>query len=127
MEKYDYRECMREDVMNYIEEHEVKVTTENRDEMQERLYDDMFISDSVTGNASGSYTFNSWRAEENICHNMDLLKDACDEFGCEPKFDSAEWCDVTIRCYLLSEVLSEVLDEIEEEEEEEEEYEEDEE
>lgn len=127
MEKYDYRECMREDVMNYIKENEVKVTTDNRDEMQERLYDDMFISDSVTGNASGSYTFNSWQAEENICHNMDLLKDACDEFGCEPKFDSAEWCDVTIRCYLLGEVLSEVLDEIEEEVEEEEEYEEDEE
>lgn len=126
MERYDYRECMREDVMNYIEEHEIKVTTENRDEMQESLYDDMFISDSVTGNASGSYTFNTWQAEENICHNMDLLKDACDEFGCEPKYDSAEWCDVTIRCYLLGEVLSEVLDEIEEEVEEEE-YEEDEE
>lgn len=127
MERYDYRECMREDVMNYIKEHEVKITTDNRDEMQEALYDDMFVSDSVTGNASGSYTFNTWQAEENICHNMDLLKDACDEFGCEPKFDSAEWCDVTIRCYLLSEVLSEVLDEIEEEVEEEEEYEEDEE
>lgn len=127
MEKYDYRECVREDVMNYIKEHEIKVTTENRDEIQETLYDDMFISDSVTGNASGSYTFNTWRAEENICHNMDLLKDACDEFGCEPKFDSAEWCDVTIRCYLLGEVLSEVLDEIEEEVEEEEDYEEDEE
>lgn len=124
MERYDYRECMREDVMNYIKEHEIKVTTENRDEMQESLYDDMFISDSVTGNASGSYTFNTWQAEENICHNMDLLKDACDEFGCEPKFDSAEWCDVTIRCYLLGEVLSEVLDEIEEEVEEEGEYEE---
>lgn len=127
MEKYDYRECVREDVMNYIEEHEIKVTTENRDEMQETLYGDMFISDSVTGNASGSYTFNTWRAEENLCHNMDLLKDACDEFGCEPKYDSAEWCDVTIRCYLLGEVLSEVLDEIEEEVEEEEDYEEDEE
>ena len=127
MERYDYRECMREDVMNYIEEHEIKVTTENRDEMQESLYDDMFISDSVTGNASGSYTFNTWQAEENICHNMDLLKNACDEFGCEPKFDSAEWCDVTIRCYLLGEVLSEVLDEIEEDVEEEEDYEEEEE
>ena len=127
MGKYDYRECMREDVVNYIKEHEVKITTDNRDEMQETLYDDMFISDSVTGNASGSYTFSSWQAEENICHNMDLLKDACDEFGCEPKFDSAEWCDVTIRCYLLGEVLSEVLDEIKEDVEEEEEYEEDEE
>lgn len=127
MEKYDYRESLREDIITYIEERGIKVTTDNRDEIQEELYDDMFVSDCVTGNASGSYTFNAWRAEENICHNMDLLKDACDEFGCEPKFDSAEWCDVTIRCYLLGEVLSEVLDEIEEEVEEEGEYEEDEE
>lgn len=126
MERYNYRESVREDVMNYIKEHEVKVTTENRYEMQERLYDDMFISDSVTGNASGSYTFNFWQAEENLCHNMDLLGEALSEFGCDISEleRGAEVCDVIIRCYLLSEVLSEVLDEIEEEVEEEEEDEE---
>lgn len=123
MEKYDYRECVCEDIREYIREHEVKVTTSNRDELQESLYYDMWVSDSVTGNASGSYTFNAWCAEENLCHNMDLLKDACDEFGCEPKYDSAEWCDVTIRCYLLGECLSEVLDELEEDDEDEEEIE----
>ena len=69
----------------------------------------MFISDEITGNASGSYTFNRYQAEENICHNMDLLQEACEEFCCEPKIDNAEWCDVTIRCYLLGEVLSKMM------------------
>lgn len=115
MEKYNYFEAVKEDVKQYIEDYEVKVTSSNREELQESLYDEMFISDSVTGNASGSYTFNTWQAEENLCHNLDLLKEAFSEFG-EPSFDvleSAESCDVTIRCYLLSSALAEVLDELE--------------
>ena len=80
----------------------------------------MFISDSVTGNASGSYTFNTWQAEENLCHNLDLLKEACEEFGSDCNIlESAEGCDVTIRCYLLSSALHEVLDELEEDDEDE--------
>ena len=121
MEKYNYFEAVKEDVKQYIEDHDVKVTTSNREDLEQELYDEMFISDSVTGNASGSYTFNTWQAEENLCHNLDLLKEAFSEFG-EPSFDvleSAESCDVTIRCYLLSSALSEVLDELEEDDEDE--------
>ena len=83
------------------------------------LYDEMFIDDSITGNASGSYTFSTWQAEENIAHNMDLLKEALEEFGGdygEALEKGAEHCDVTIRCYLLGQVLQEVLEELEEEE-----------
>lgn len=121
--KYNYYQAVREDVKQYINEHDVKVTTSNRDEVYEKLYDDMFISDSVTGNGSGSYTFNAWRAEENLCHNMDLLGEALSEFGCSADYleRGAEACDVTIRCYLLGQVLGEVLDELEEDDDEEEE------
>ena len=73
MERYDYLEAVKEDVKNYIEENDIKVTSENRDELEEQLNDDLFCDDSVTGNASGSYTFNTWQAEENLCHNLDLL------------------------------------------------------
>ena len=121
MEKYNYFEAVKEDVKQYIEDHGVKVTTSNREELESSLYDEMFISDSVTGNASGSYTFNTWQAEENLCHNLDLLKEACDAFGDEGTniLESAEGCDVTIRCYLLSQCLHEVLDELEEDDEDE--------
>lgn len=119
--EYNYREVVCDDIRAYIEEHDIKVTTSTKDDLYQELYDELFVDDSVTGNASGSYTFNAWRAEEYLCHNLELLKEACDEFGCEPKIESAEWCDVTIRCYLLGECLSEVLDELEEDDPEDEE------
>lgn len=114
MEKYDYREAVCEDIRNYLSENDIHVNEFNRESIEEDLRAKLFCEDCVTGNASGSYTFNTWRAEENLCHNMDLLKEACHEFGCQPEFDNAEWCDVIIRCYLLSECLSQVLDEEEE-------------
>lgn len=81
MERYDYLEAVKEDVKNYIEENGITVNSENRDEIEEQLNDDLFCNDSVTGNGSGSYTFNTWRAEEYLCHNLDLLAEACEEFG----------------------------------------------
>lgn len=122
MERYDYNEAMREDIREYIAENyereEIAEKLLDRDEWEEKLRDDLWTEDSVTGNASGSYTFSTWTAEENLCHNAGLLEDALREFGCESADileRGAEWCDVTIRCYLLAEVLSEVLDEYESE------------
>ena len=40
------------------------------------LKDDLFVTDDVTGNGSGSYTFNTRTAEENLIGNWDLLRDA---------------------------------------------------
>lgn len=116
MERYDYLEAVKEDVKNYIEENGIKVTSDNRVELEEQLNDDLFCNDSVTGNGSGSYTFNTWKAEENLCHNLDLLGEACEEFGSNMDIlkDGAEACDVTIRCYLLNQAIREVFDEIEE-------------
>lgn len=122
MERYDYREKMANDISVYIEEN---YSTEEiaeklayeRDDWETELYDDMMVADSVTGNASGSYTFNAWKAEEYICHNLDLLGEAIEEFGgeCDVLKDGAEACDVTIRCYLLGEVLNEMENDYEEE------------
>ena len=119
--KYDYLKNVREDVLEYIKENYEKEDFANLD--YDELYDEMWIADSVTGNASGSYTFNTWEAEENICHNMDLLVDALEEFGYltidglnevirKIRSNGAEWADVTIRCYLLGQALQEVLDEL---------------
>ena len=82
------------------------------------FYEDLFRDDSVTGNASGSYYCNSYKASEALNGNWDLLREALYEFGCEdvnPIEKGEEWCDVTIRCYLLSQAISEALDELEEE------------
>lgn len=119
MEKHDYKNEMMADIATYIKDNGINLSNyADKDEAHGALYDGMFISDTVTGNASGSYTFNAWRAEENICHNWDLLSEAGEEFGCEAETilsRGAEGADVTIRCYLLSQVLSEYLDEHEDE------------
>lgn len=117
METYDYYEAIKNDIKEYIKDHDIDVTSEefDRDELCDRLWN----ADSVTGNASGSYTFSTWKAEENLCHNWDLLKEALEEFGQDDVNileRGPEWCDVTIRCYLLGQCLNEVVDELEEKE-----------
>ena len=121
MEKYNYFEAVKNAVLDYINENEIKVTTSNKDELAEQLHDDLWANDSVTGNGSGSYFFNTWKAEEALCHNLDLLGEACEEFGSTADLlkNGAEACDVTIRCYLLPKAISEVLDELEEDDEDE--------
>lgn len=117
MKTYDYLENVKEDVRNYIEENKIVVTSSNREEVEQELNDTLFVNDNVTGNASGSYTFSTWQAEENLCHNFELLTEALTEFGYRDlsylEKNGAEACDVTIRCYLLGQAISEVLDEIE--------------
>lgn len=115
MKTYDYLEDVKEDVRNYIEENKIVVTSSNREEVEQELNDTLFVNDSVTGNASGSYTFSTWQAEENLCHNFGLLAEALTEFGCDLSYlkKGAEACDVAIRCYLLGQAILEVLDEIE--------------
>lgn len=123
MEKYNYFEAVCADVREWINENAegVKVTEENRDELAEQWQEEMWTADSVTGNGSGSYTFSTWQAEENLCHNLDTLREACDEFCCDVRecMESAETADVTIRCYLLPQAIAQVLDELEEDEDEE--------
>lgn len=112
MKKYNYLENIKEDIREYLKEENME--TCDFDE----LYEKLFIEDSVTGNASGSYTFNTNKAKEYVMDNLDLLKKACEEFGCSDILgdkicnEDFEWCDVTIRCYLLGEVLNNVLDEL---------------
>lgn len=116
---YNYLEEIKKDVENYIEENEIKVNYENRNEIEEKLIEDLWIEDTVTGNGSGSYTFNTCEAQEYVSDNLDLLQEAIEEFGYNweefnPLAKGFEWCDVTIRCYLLNQAISEVLDEVEE-------------
>lgn len=125
MMNYNYLEAMKEDVKEYLK-NEAKLTLDdllyNRSDLEEKLHDDLWVNDSVTGNASGSYFCNTYKSKECVLDNMDLLKEMCQEFGTGAetigqKFidDEWEWMDVSIRCYLLGQAISEALDEVEEE------------
>mgnify|MGYP007113835511 FL=1 len=110
MEKYDYLSAVESDVREYIENNVNFHDYSDLDEMKEDLNEKLFVEDSVTGNASGSYTFNTWKAEEYLCHNLDLLAEANEEFGGSSDIlsDGAEMRDVTIRCYLLGQAIENV-------------------
>lgn len=117
---YDYREAIREDIREAVKEYmnyhgEIECSGDLVDAYDD-IYEELWIDDSVTGNASGSYTFSTYDAEENICHNMDLAAEAYEEFGYEgipsEAVSNPEAIDVTIRCYLLGQELQEILEEI---------------
>lgn len=114
---YNYYEAVKADVLEYIREKIDFSEYKTLEDLEEYLNDHLWTVDSVTGNASGSYTFNAWQAEENICHNLDLLAEALEEFGgsLDVLKDGAEAADVTIRCYLLGQSIAEALEELEDE------------
>lgn len=114
---YDYYENVKDDVENYINENKEYFKATDLEELEEELNNQCWISDSVTGKGSGSYTFNTYKAEENLNGNWDLLLEALEEFGCSeinPIEKGAEWCDVTIRCYVLGQAISALLEQMEE-------------
>lgn len=111
MDRYDYYKAVKEDAIEAIIEN-VNWNGIEYLENEDRIYDDLWIDDGVTGNGSGSYTFSSWEAEENVCHNLDLLGEALYEFGCQgTDINGGEWADVTIRCYVLGQVIGDAIEE----------------
>jgi len=122
---YDYLEAMKEDVLDYVKWNKDYFDSDvvaDRERLEEVLNDDLWTVDSVTGNGSGSYTFNSYKAKEYVTDNMDLCVEMVNEFCIDSetvaeKFLNEEWeyFDVSIRCYLLGQAIGEALDELEEE------------
>lgn len=116
MKEYDYREAVKNDVMEYVKNEIDFSNFDTLEELEEHLNEELWTVDSVTGNVSGSYTFSTYEAEENICHNLDLLGEALEEFGSGADYlitNGAEAADVTIRCYLLGECIAAALEELE--------------
>ena len=114
---YNYLEELKSDVRNYIKEVASDyMDCEDMDELRDSLYDNLWSEDSVTGNGSGSYTFNREKAKEYVSDNMDLMVEAYKDLdSIESLVDDLEaldfeTIDVTIRCYLLSQALDEVLE-----------------
>lgn len=118
--EYYYLSAIKEDVKNYIDGEITISDFSDRDELEDYLNDELWACDSVTGNASGSYTMNRLTARDYVIDNIDELNDAVENLGISKniigeKFlnEDFEWCDVTIRCNLLSDAISEALDDME--------------
>lgn len=122
---YNYLDAVKDDVRQYIEDEIPTLEGYAREDLEQDLNDILWDNDSVTGNGSGSYTFDREKAKEYLFDSTDgesYLADALDDYGIDAaevgrRFMSQdyEWFDVTIRCYVLGQAISEVLDELYEE------------
>lgn len=119
MNKYEYRTEMATDILNYIDSNITLEDWEFRTDLEDDLYDELWIEDSVTGNG-GDYYDTENNCESYLAYNLDLMMEACEEFCVDMKVllqhyhdkDLARYLDCTIRCYLLEEVLHDVLNNI---------------
>ena len=116
MLRNDYVEQLQDDIKEVIsvelEESELQEMSESDFREKIELLD-LYNRDDVTGNASGSYEFNTWKAEENICHMWGEIQDMISEgFLTMDIFQyGAEGVDVALRCYFLNEALENVISE----------------
>lgn len=117
MEKYDYYDAVKEDVLKAIEEDDELLPREDEDEedYKERLTDALWASE-VTGNGSYAYYFSDEEdAIAAVMWNLDLCNEAYREFGVDE--DAVAFmsnicsADVTIRCYILPSVIHDIIEE----------------
>ena len=119
---YNYKEQIRADVKEWIEDNKEQIEGLDRHDAFEVVYDSCWVDDSVTGNASGSYTFSGWEARQNFFNDEDseeyidhMIEDG---FTCRESVGRAvqesqwELLDVSIRCWLLCDAVTDVLDEM---------------
>lgn len=105
---YNYLTKETKDIIDYIQNEltfteRLELIGKEKEDAANELYEQLVNEDSVTGNASGTYTFNILRAERNLVGNWTVLQSAIEEIN--PGFDAikqgAEACDVLVRIYLL--------------------------
>ncbi len=119
---YSYFEAVVDDVKDYIRDNIDFADYEDIDELEEELNDELWTEDSVTGNGSGSYTFNRAQAKEYVLDNTDDIRDMADTFGTSAADigehfmnEDWEWFDVSLRCYHLGSAIREALEDFEDE------------
>lgn len=112
----DYYEEVKNDVIEAIDE-QFDNGYWDEDTEWDVVYDNLFVDDSVTGNGSGSYTFNAFKARENVSEAIfdNRIVCALDNIGCDAeqimnyiRENDPESIDVCIRCAMLNEVYDEI-------------------
>ena len=124
---YDYEEAVRSDIKDYILENYDRndlADFDDEDDFKDCLIDILVNEDSITGNISGSYYYNIYKAQEALIGNMGLLRAACEELDLsneeigERFLDGDfEYFDCMVRCYIViyTNVIEDAVDELLEE------------
>lgn len=124
---YDYEEAVRSDIKDYILENYDRNDLsdfDDEDDFKDCLFDILVNEDAITGNASGSYYCNRYKAQEALNGNIDLLRDACGELNLSNEEvgehfldEDFEYFDCIVRYYIVTctNVIEDVVDELLEE------------
>lgn len=104
----DYIDAVTTDAVDAVERGDYDTYTDIDD-----VIDAMWVDDGITGNGSGSYTFNTCKAQENVSdliwddQFIDELNGMCIDLA-DLLRDGAESVDVTARCLALSYARDEI-------------------
>ena len=124
---YDYEEAVRSDIKDYILENYDRndlADFDDEDDFKDCLIDILVNEDGITGNISGSYYYNIYKAQEALIGNMGLLRAACEELDLsneeigEHFLDGDfEYFDCMVRCYIViyTNVIEDAVNELLEE------------
>ena len=128
MKNYNYLESVKDDVETWLVDNssqfeEIKDNNEidgaiDWDGVKDDLNEILWNEDSITGNGSGSYTFNSEKAREYVLDGdgWQYLEDLVNEgwltyesIGKNVANYNFESLDVALRCYFLSQAIEEAI------------------
>lgn len=128
MERYDYAKAVRNDCVEVVKEvisfdefskFGIEVSDySNADEFKnavaEKMIDHLTGTDNVTGANSNSYYCDAYKVEESLCHNLDLLVEACDNLGLDvgEEIRNPEMADVIIRQYEVRQEIENVIEDV---------------
>lgn len=120
---YNYKEEMIKDIKNYIitnnwVENNYDMDHETYYEVLDKLYDELWNKDEITGNGENYYASEA-KCAEFVMQNLPLYfaaaRDLDDFPKCAEKWindHAAQHMDATIRCYLLRDCLEEACEEL---------------
>ena len=120
MKNYNYLEAVTADVIDFIRDEIDTTEYTDRAALAEYLNDELWTADNVTGNASGSYTFSRYKAQQFVMADQDTVMEALEEFCVDAETiaenflrQNWEYFDVTARCYVLGQAIEAALDSLE--------------
>lgn len=119
----NYYDELKNDILEALKEEEYKEIIKKSEEKEEayyELYDKFFVEDSVTGNASGSYYFSSYKSRKHCYNFFRDIFDALEEYGYSKELETFKiFVSLVEAGYLDIEDMTldyELLNEVDEEE-----------
>lgn len=105
-------EYYKKQVLESLAEYGGKYKGKDGEEIRELA----LMDDSITGNASGSYYCNAWKAEQSlyksgVLFDSEFLNSLAGYGMTNPLAGGAEWLDVMARCIALDYINDEELEE----------------